>query len=515
MRRLSVFTTLFCLALPSAALAQDPELKVLPRVKYKGSQQMTFRYGPIAVAPGQNTVEFSPMGIGPKRAGFITRFRPDLVLADSLKPTPGGTIHLHHAHWKVDGEPTFPAGEEKTIVQFPRGFGLQLKGGEPWRANYMIHNLTNKPARVYLTWQLDYLPERFAANMRPVDIYWLDVVGFDLIPVFTAARGSGSNGRYVFPDQASPREKARLPGTNRWKLDRDLTLVGTFSHMHPGSLYSTLSVRRGNQVRTLFRSRSKYFNPRSPASWDMAITATRPDWRIRLRAGDQLYLNTTMDTSKHTWRDSMGNLPLLTYSGTDAGGVDPFAPGASWPVNGRITHGRLASNQGDAGGLPSDLPDPRSLPDGPQVSSPIPIKSFRFQLGNLADRGPTALPPVISRGSRLSFVNLDYPRYPSMGGFSASHTITACRAPCNASTGLSYPVEDASRSFDSGQLGYGTTPPVTGTVKWSTPASLTPGTYTYFCRIHPFMRGAFRVKDINNPADLSVGWSSLPSGGNR
>jgi plastocyanin len=23
---------------------------------------------------------------------------------------------------------------------------------------------------------------------------------------------------------------------------------------------------------------------------------------------------------------------------------------------------------------------------------------------------------------------------------------------------------------------------------------LTDGTYTYFCRIHPFMRGAFRVK---------------------
>ena len=28
---------------------------------------------------------------------------------------------------------------------------------------------------------------------------------------------------------------------------------------------------------------------------------------------------------------------------------------------------------------------------------------------------------------------------------------------------------------------------------WKTPKSLKAGTYTYFCRIHPFMRGAFRV----------------------
>jgi plastocyanin len=30
-------------------------------------------------------------------------------------------------------------------------------------------------------------------------------------------------------------------------------------------------------------------------------------------------------------------------------------------------------------------------------------------------------------------------------------------------------------------------------VNWSTPANLPPGTYTFFCRIHPFMRGVFRV----------------------
>lgn len=513
MKRLLIVTTLLFFCLSGLAAARDPELQVLPHIKYKGSKQLTFRYGPIYVNPGQNSVQFSPLQIGPKEPGFITRFRPDLVMADTLKPTPGNDFHLHHAHWRINGQGKFPAGEEKSIVQFPRGFGLELKGTEGWRMYYMIHNLTPKPARLYLTWQMDYLPKRFAKAMISAKVYWLDVVGYTQLPVFTARRGAGRNGRYTFPNQASAKERAGLSGSFVWRLQKDITLLRTFSHMHPGALYSTLQVRRGNQVRVLFRSKAKYFHPRAPKSWDMAITTTQPSWRIRLRRGDILSLSTTLDTSKETWRDSMGNLPIIARDGNDVGGVDPFAPGASWPLEGRITHGPLPSNRGDTGGLPSDLPDPRSLPDGPRVTSPIPIKAFKFQLGSLGDRGPTALPPIIPRGSRLSFVNLDFPRYPSMRGLSASHTITACRAPCNASTGLAYPRENASRTFDSGQLGYGTIPPVTGSVKWSTPATLAPGTYTYFCRIHPFMRGSFRVKDIADPQPFASGWSPLPSGG--
>jgi plastocyanin len=30
-------------------------------------------------------------------------------------------------------------------------------------------------------------------------------------------------------------------------------------------------------------------------------------------------------------------------------------------------------------------------------------------------------------------------------------------------------------------------------LSWATPKNLPVGTYTYFCRIHPSMRGAFRV----------------------
>ena len=72
------------------------------------------------------------------------------------------------------------------------------------------------------------------------------------------------------------------------------------------------------------------------------------------------------------------------------------------------------------------------------------------------------------------------------------HSITSCKAPCTASTGIAYPLADATVQFDSGQLGTAGAP-TAGRDTWSTPTDLDPGTYTYFCRVHPFMRGAFRV----------------------
>jgi len=75
------------------------------------------------------------------------------------------------------------------------------------------------------------------------------------------------------------------------------------------------------------------------------------------------------------------------------------------------------------------------------------------------------------------------------------HSITSCRAPCNRTTGIAYPLADGPVDFDSGELGYGPQGFTAAANRdtWSTPADLNPGTYTYFCRIHPFMRGSFRV----------------------
>ncbi len=97
-------------------------------------------------------------------------------------------------------------------------------------------------------------------------------------------------------------------------------------------------------------------------------------------------------------------------------------------------------------------------------------------------------PPVVVQGQSLTFRNLD-------DGQTIWHTITACKAPCNRSTGIAYPLANGQVDFDSGELGTGPAGATAASneVTWDTPKNLPVGTYTYFCRVHPFMRGAFRV----------------------
>jgi plastocyanin len=112
---------------------------------------------------------------------------------------------------------------------------------------------------------------------------------------------------------------------------------------------------------------------------------------------------------------------------------------------------------------------------------------FRYQLGDLRLGDPARNPPVIHPGQRLTFSNT------ADDAQGIYHSITSCKAPCNRSTGIAYPLADGNVNFESGTLG-STSPPATGALRWTTPGNLAPGTYTYFCRIHPFMRGAFRVR---------------------
>ena len=100
-----------------------------------------------------------------------------------------------------------------------------------------------------------------------------------------------------------------------------------------------------------------------------------------------------------------------------------------------------------------------------------------------------------SQGHQITFINDD-----AAPAVDTPHTITACRAPCNKDTGIAYPIANASRGFDSQELGHNSTPfgaPASGSNTWTTPKNLKAGTYTYFCRIHPFMRGSFRVINRN------------------
>jgi plastocyanin len=457
-----------------------------PLASYPGEQHLHFKFGPIHINPGQNTVTVEPIKADglPSVPGYITSFKPNLTYLDGTVPGVD-VVHMHHAVWLVDGAPEMAMGEEKTIVNLPQGFGKHYDPGQSWMMVHMIHDLLPNPTDVYVTYDMTFVPDTdpAAAGIKPTHVLWLDVAGFRAYPVFDAKKSYGRKGRYVFPNMARTASARRAIGpAHQYVVPHDMTLVYTAGHVHPGGLWTDLDVTRDGRTVRLFRSVAHYYEPAGAVSWDVSMTATKPDWRIQLKKGDVLNVSGTYDTKRASWYEVMAIMPTAVYDGTDAGGIDPFVTPPD--TTGILTHGRLPENSVH-GGKRSGLPDARDMLNGRPAEGPIQITNFLYGRGDLNVGGRI---PTVRRGQSLTFLNKDDAR-------TIWHTITACKAPCNKSTGIAYPLANGPDDFDSGELGTGPVGfwPVTGKVSWKTPKNLKVGTYTYFCRIHPFMRGAFRV----------------------
>jgi plastocyanin len=452
------------------------------------AETLQYRFGPIHIAPGRNDIEFELNDQKPPVDGWITGFKPNLIYTDGRVPRVD-VVHLHHGVWLVNGAPEFAAGEEKTEIRAPAGYGWRYRTSDSWVMNHMIHNLTPSAADVYITYDLEFVPATSpqAAGMKEVRTMFLDSRGIRPYPVFDVHRGAGGrDGRYTFP------RESRQPGytLNRYRVPQDGELVGAAGHLHPGGLWTDLVLERGGKRVRLFRSNAKYFEPAGAVSWDVAMEVTPPDWRIAVKRGDILEVSATYDSKRASWYEAMGIMPAMFHPG--GGGVDPFVVNTDRP--GLYTHGHLRENR-NHGGVFSGLADPRRLLSAPPPPRrTVAIKGFQYGRGDLLRVGTRRRPPTIRPGGTLKFVNRDARR-------GILHSITSCRAPCNRTTGIAYPVADGKVRFDSGNLGFGP-PNVTAAANrdmWRTPKRLKPGTYTYFCKIHPFMRGAFRVKARAKP----------------
>jgi hypothetical protein len=476
-------------SIASAKLRNAPDLA---HVEYPGLQKLHYKYGPIQITPGQNTIELRPNNLKPSVPGYITRFKPNLIYTNGKVP-PVDVVHLHHGVWLVDNYPTYAAGEEKTIFQLPRGFGMKYEPNQKWALNYMLHNLLPNRTQVYITWDIDFLPADAAAaqGITEAKQLWMDVSGPSFYPVFDAKKGWGEKGRFTFPDDAPASERSKAGPWGQQSLGRDITLIGAGGHLHPGGLHDDLFVQRNGASKRIFRSQAKYFEPAGAVSWDVALTVTKPDWRIAVRKGESLRISSTYDTRKASWYESMGIVNVWYAEGILPGAKDPFAQKVNWKA-GTVTHGHLAENN-NHGGTQVVLPDVRQMISGFRTSA-IDIKDFIYARGDLSLTGKAGRPPTVKQGGSLTFRNLDSPQ----GGDATNaiyHTITACKAPCNKQTGVAYPIANGNVDFDSGELGYGPRfmTAAANRATWQTPRNLKAGTYTYFCRVHPFMRGSFRV----------------------
>ena len=233
------------------------------------------------------------------------------------------------------------------------------------------------------------------------------------------------------------------------------------------------------------------------------MTATPSDWRVRVRAGDTLSISATYETRRASRYESMGIMVVyMTYDSDGKGsaaGVNPFGPA---PRSERSHHARPSRREQPsrwiavAGHKRAQLP---GLLHKPGEHQELPLPARRLQ-------GDRREPLRADRPTR-PVADLHQPRRQRLQGpgagllsflspsaayrNSAFHTITSCQNPCGLDTGISYPLANGPGNYDSAELGVGT--PAASRVTWSTPTGLKPGTYTFYCRIHPFMRGTFRV----------------------
>ncbi len=509
-------------------------------------QHLKFKVGPITIKSGQNSIAFTGADI-PKPAvdGYIVGFGPDLKFENGM--TPGvDDVHLHHAVWLNLGakDPTVPrlperffaAGEEKTNFRAPAGYGYPYKATDTWLLNYMIHNLWPDTKQVWVTYDVDFVPadSPAASSLKGIRPLWMDVENGKIYPVFDALKGQGNDGIATYPDDypsayappttAPPTttttaagapdatDRRRRPGgpgggggtggittTNLWTADRDLTIVNTAAHLHPGGLYSDMRLQRsgasaapgspaaavaeGDTVR-LFRSEAVYYEPQGAVSWDLSMTGTPPDWRVAVKKGDVLSINVTYDVRKASWYESMGIQVAWYTDGLE--GVDPFQQRVD--ALGLVSHGHLPENDnhgGDtkSGGRDAMLPDPTRITTFAPTTQ-VDIRDYVYLPGDMANSETI---PEVKAGGALKFLSFDGPLENGIW-----HTITSCKSPCNLSTGIAYPLADGDVQFDSGQLGQAGEPTANRN-DWTIPSTIAPGFYSYFCRVHPFMRGSFKV----------------------
>src|SRR4051794_3336441 len=357
-----------------------------------GAERLTYKYGPLEAAPGHNLILIGPVTVEkPSGEGYVTRIEPGVVRPDGTTP-PVEQVHMHHAVMlnmsrrdvsdpSLPGDRFYAFAEEKTIGQMPPGFGYPVHSDDVWAINYMLHNETPQQEELFVTYTIDFVPSDapLATAMKAARPVWLDVQNGKAYPVFDVHRWSGGQkGRITYPDEVKPFPYGAGKRLNEWTVDRDSVLLMTAGHVHPGGLWTDLYVDRGTDERHVFRSIADYFDPNGPVSWDMAMTATPPDWLVQVRKGDKLRVTATYETELASWYESMGI--MLVYIADGDFGHDPFKEPVK--TSGAVTHGHLAA-AGNHGGVANGLPDPAKQPNGQTIDNGVAIAGFKYLPGDL------------------------------------------------------------------------------------------------------------------------------------
>ena len=301
-----------------------------------------------------------------------------------------------------------------------------------------------------------------------------------------------------------------------WTSPVDGTLVGIGGHLHPGGEWVNVTnqgsttnpcpTTPGNTVPGTLMIHEGAI-PHVPAAGDFSedyqTETTHPAWREPIHKGDRIVLDSSYENRDHAW------YVVMTHEGfyfdthqAPQGRCKPYMVGGwskKWknPTKG-VPNRRWRMDEAMCGipGYPACEHPDSGPPPTPVHSTQINILNFTYQPGDRAASGALNMIPWLRQGEQLRFVNEDW-------GAGIRHSATSCPWPCNGKYVSNYPLADG--RFDSGILGYDPISEGNPTgVSTTDTTNMAPGKYAYFCRIHPWMRGAFEIVPKDGPAPTAA-----------
>jgi plastocyanin len=490
-------------------------------------ETLKFWYGPYVVPPGwdANRVDLNI----PLTRGFVQAIEPGLRFASDMSEPSHQVAHIHHAHWFTanPGSETdnyfggnadwmFGNGDEETRADFqertaadPNGpvYGSYLDQREPGPVIYMLHNKTAQTQVSYIALDVTFVhgSEEELEALEGRDYH--DITGVLFGRTFDVQRDPASkDGTFEQPEDDKR-------GYIEWVSPIDGTLIGTGSHVHPGGL-RVITENYGSEENpcpdvgngyggTVLLKSDVINHHGVKYSEDYQTEVTRPSFRAPIREGDRIRIAGIYENKKHAWYTAMThggfyideNQPPRgrckpTFVGKDKKLLQQRKPNGKPKVNWwdgvpnrQWSHHSTDSVCGEKYGAPPCEEKPKAYEPG-IATNEVQIVNFLYRPGDLTLPGKEGQPVQVKQGTSLRFVNVDQ-------AANIRHSVTTCKWPCNGRYVANYPLADG--RWDSDTLGYdpidgGNPNPIA-----QTPTDLEVGKYSYFCRIHPWMRGAFEV----------------------
>ena len=277
----------------------------------------------------------------------------------------------------------------------------------------MIHDLTDNGAKVYITYDIDFVPASSpaAASIKPLHPIWMDVESHNIYPVFDVHRFSGKNGKFTFPDMAKNPYRRRRPAEHvHGRPSRD-------DRRHGRAPASGWSLRRARRLRagaTPSGGAIAGYRPALGATVPLAgalLRPARPDLVGHGDDRDRSRLATAPQRRRHAadQRHLRDQARLLVRGDGDhgrLGGLGRREPGPSTDPfshatdqTGHVTHGHLAENRHHGGSIFVGV-NLKKFPDVLHATKVI-IGGFHYTPGRLhLDRAATAAPRRSARASR-------------------------------------------------------------------------------------------------------------------